>query len=85
MSCLFCDDEGWVCETHPDHPLAAGMPAGGRYVRPLFWNHPQQVKFPLIALRGQAPIYKSLPVLSNFAECLVVGPYVPIIGERLRP
>ena len=35
VSCLFCDDEGWVCESHPDQPFAgphacrcgaAGMP-----------------------------------------------------------
>jgi len=35
MTCLTCEDEGWVCENHPDHPFAgphacrcggAGMP-----------------------------------------------------------
>jgi hypothetical protein len=35
MPCLNCEDEGWVCETHPDQPFSgphacrcggAGMP-----------------------------------------------------------
>jgi hypothetical protein len=37
MACLSCDDEGWVCETHPVRPWeglhacscgGAGMPCG---------------------------------------------------------
>jgi hypothetical protein len=25
MKCLYCDDTGWVCETHPDQPWPGRM------------------------------------------------------------
>jgi hypothetical protein len=43
MKCLCCEDEGWVCEEHPDQPAfgphacacgAAGMPCPGCNSKP---------------------------------------------------
>jgi len=27
VTCLVCEDTGWVCESHPDQPWKARMPA----------------------------------------------------------
>jgi hypothetical protein len=29
MTCFRCEDIGWVCENHPDHPWDGTCPCGG--------------------------------------------------------